>query len=275
MFLPEVKSKFETWKRFGGGETSIDSMRVYASKMKKDGFYVLNYFNVTEFGSKVESVIPPKSTSEGEEWKNCNDYLYKNLKDAVLTVPDRMNLDGCIYPKTKNGGFFYTWEDAIVMDCGVDSYANFLLEQARKHIKEIPDSYGFCIDRLDWLRMFNIKRNDGRCMFNNQPASSMILSWHKFMKPFSQMVHDANKVIFVNNHVNFRPRIWPSIRFSRFIRLLYSSSVRTLVFWQQHSSMTVTSFFQIPRWGILIIYPCRVFCQDGAQNFFQFFRFCA
>lgn len=256
MFLPEVKSKFETWKRFGGGETSIDSMRVYASKMKKDGFYVLNYFNVTEFGSKVESVIPPKSTSEGEEWKNCNDYLYKNLKEAVLTVPNRMNLDGCIYPKTKNGGFFYTWEDAIVMDCGVDSYANFLLEQARKHIKEIPDSYGFCIDRLDWLRMFNIKRNDGRCMFNNQPASSMILSWHKFMKPFSKIVHDADKVIFVNNHVK------------RIDLLPYVDGILD-EFTYAENALNTSAFLSLKRPLLGWTSTEEDIKRDGADNFFQ------
>lgn len=256
MFLPEVKSKFETWKRFGGGDMSIDSMRVYASKMRKEGFYVLNYFNITEFGSKVESVIPPKSTKDGDEWKNCNDYLYKNLEDAILRVPIRMNLEGCNHPKTKNGGFFYTWEDAIVMDCGVDSYANFLLEQARKHIKEIPESYGFCIDRLDWFRLFNVKRNDGRCMFNNQPASSMILSWHKFMKPFSQMVHDANKVIFVNNHVK------------RIDMLQYVDGILD-EFTYTENALNTSAFLSLKRPLLGWTSTEEDIKRDGADNFFQ------
>ena len=200
MFLPPVLNRTEEWNRFGGRTASLLSMDGYSTKMKEMGFFVLNYFNVTEFGSNVSPSVPSKSTIEGEEWKNCNDYLYGFLEDAILTVPEKMNLKNIIYPKTKNGGVFYTWEDAVIMDCGVKSYSDFLLEQTRRHIKELPNAYGFCIDRMDWLRMFNIKRDDGRSWFDNQPVSSMVLSWTEFMEPYSKLVHDADKVIFVNNH---------------------------------------------------------------------------
>lgn len=200
MFLPPVRSKTEEWTRFGGAKSSVDLMANYSSKMKDAEFFVLNYFNITEFGSYVSQTEPPKTTKEGEEWKNADDYLYGKLSDAILTVPDNMNLKGCIYPKTTNGGHFYTWEDGVIMDCGVNSYSEFLMDQAKRHIEEIPDAYGFCIDRMDWTRMFNIKRDDGRSWYDNQPVSSMVLSWTEFMDKFSKLVHDNDKVIFVNNH---------------------------------------------------------------------------
>jgi len=199
MFLPPINAN-KTWTSFAGEVISSDEMNAYAKKMKKLGFFVLNYFNVTEFGSKVKFPAPAISTKEGEEWKNCNDYLYKNFKDAILYVPKEMNVKGMYNDKTKNEAPFYTWEDGIVLDCGNKDYSNFLLEQAQRHIDRIPDSYGFCIDRMDWLRLFNERTDDGKCWFANKPVGSLILSWRHFMEKFGALVHEHNKVIFVNNH---------------------------------------------------------------------------
>ena len=168
--------------------------------MKGYGFYVLNYFNITEFGTKVKFPAPARSTQPGEEWKNCNDFLYKNLNDAILFVPLEMNEKAFIYSNTKRGGPYYTWEDAVVMDCGNPEYSDFLLAQAKRHIDKIPDSFGFCIDRMDWLRMFNERRNDGVSWFANKAVSSMVVSWQQFMEKLGPLVHKANKVIFINNH---------------------------------------------------------------------------
>jgi hypothetical protein len=199
MFLPPIKSN-ETWTSFAGKKTSIDKMQAYSKKMKDLGFFVLNYFNVTEFGTKVKYPAPHFSTRAGEEWKNCNDFMYRNFADAILKVPEEMNLEECFYTKTKHNGPFYTWEDAIAMDCGNKDYSDFLLGQAQRHIDKIPDSYGFCIDRMDWLRLFNEHTDDGRSWFAGRPTGSMILSWRQFMEKLDPLVHKSNKVIFVNNH---------------------------------------------------------------------------
>lgn len=200
MFIPPVKDIDEQWTSFNKEKTSIRRMARYSTDMKNAGFYVLNYFNITEFGSYVDPERKITENSDTAEWKICEEYLYGKLGDAILTVPDGMNLEGCIYPKTKNGGPFYTWEDGVIMDCGVKSYADFLMSQAEKHLKYMPDSYGFCIDRMDWTRMFNIKRDDGRSWYDGMPVSSMVLSWKEFMEDYSRLVHGADKVIFVNNH---------------------------------------------------------------------------
>ncbi len=200
MFLPPTKDDNETWKSFGKRVINTKEMSEYAKKMKGYGFYVLNYFNITEFGTKVKFPAPARSTQPGEEWKNCNDFLYKNLNDAILFVPLEMNEKAFIYSNTKRGGPYYTWEDAVVMDCGNPEYSDFLLAQAKRHIDKIPDSFGFCIDRMDWLRMFNERRNDGVSWFANKAVSSMVVSWQQFMEKLGPLVHKANKVIFINNH---------------------------------------------------------------------------
>ncbi len=53
MFLPPVSRDIE-WKRLGGGNMSIRKMNAYAASMKEKGFYVLNYFNITEFGTGIQ-----------------------------------------------------------------------------------------------------------------------------------------------------------------------------------------------------------------------------
>jgi hypothetical protein len=201
MFLPPV-GPGEEWLRFGGGRTSIARIRDYCRKMRNHGFYVLNYFNVTEFGAKVAWPPPPrKSTDEAGLWRDGNDFLYGRLADAILYVPPRTDLSGQKhYGQTKVDGPYYTWEGGIVLDAGEPVYRDFLLDQARRHIEEIPESFGICIDRMDWLRMYNERRDDGASWFGGQPVRSLFNSWRDLMSRLGPLVHGAGKVIFVNNH---------------------------------------------------------------------------
>ncbi len=200
MFLPPVNIHYK-WKSFAGDSISIQGMEDYASKMREFGFYVLNYFNVTEFGANVQYPLPkPAAFKEEDLWKNGDDYLYVKLRDAILPVSPKMNFLPNARARTKRGGFYYTWENGIIMDCGEPSYRNFLLDQAQKHIQLLPSTSGICIDRLDWLRMYNEERDDNISWFDNRPARSLIYSWKNLMSELGPMMHKNNKVIFVNNH---------------------------------------------------------------------------
>jgi hypothetical protein len=206
MFLPPVKSGAEKWRRFGGQETSLDAMANYSAEMRRKGFYVLSYFNVAEFGARVAwpPPPPPKDTKEEDLWKNCDDFLQAKLAAAILRVPDRMKpeaLAASIYPKTRVGGYFFTWEDGIVMDCGEKNYQDYLLGQARRHLENISDASGICIDRMDWTRMYNEQHDDGESWMEGRPARSLIWSWHNLMDQLGPLLHAAGKVVFVNNHV--------------------------------------------------------------------------
>jgi len=89
MYLPPVQ-RDEKWKRFGGDLITIGGMDDFAGKYREKGFYVLNYFNVTEFGSKVK--YPPLSgvarKPDSEIWKECNDILYTKFEKAILPVSE-------------------------------------------------------------------------------------------------------------------------------------------------------------------------------------------
>ncbi len=200
MYLPPLQRN-EKWRRFGGGMISIAEMDHFAQKYRDKGFYVLNYFNVTEFGAKVK--YPPDSIvvnkADPQLWKDCNDLLYSKFEKAILPTPEMCIKD----PKFKKANVpvpFYTWEKGIATDCGDSVYSEFLLEQARRHVQEIPNSFGICIDRLDWLRMFNERADDGITWFEGKPVRSIVTSWKNLSPKLSSIMHGANKVIFANNH---------------------------------------------------------------------------
>ncbi|NLC56081.1 MAG: hypothetical protein GX774_04515 [Armatimonadetes bacterium] len=184
MFLPPVADDVE-WTNFKRLPTSIRQMRDYARRMRRAGFSVLSYFNVTEFGAYATDPAPPrKAQSEADLWRDANDFLHYHLGEAILRGPD--------------GKPFGSWEGALVMDPGEPVYQRFLLAQARRHLEKIPDSDGICIDRLDWLRFYNPRRDDGVSWVDGKPARSLLASWESVMGELGPLMHRADKVIYCN-----------------------------------------------------------------------------
>jgi hypothetical protein len=202
MFIPPVADDTTTWRRYGGGLTSIKAMRDYAAGMKRLGFHVLSYFNVTEFGAAIADPAPPRKAVKDEDlWKSADDFSYYRLAAAILHVPGAVPPDKLpLYRKSRIGGPYFTWGDGIIVDPGEPVYQEFLLDQAERHIRLIPDAEGICIDRLDWLRMYNEERDDGLSLFGGRPARSLLSSWKDLMAKLGPLMHEAGKVIFVNNH---------------------------------------------------------------------------
>ena len=197
MFLPPVAGANVPWPRFGGDTITIGKMREYSRKMREMGFHVLSYFNVTEFGAKVVYPAPARKVkSEAELWKNCNDFLYAKLADAILLYGNDEKAEG----QVRSGRPYRTWARAVVMDPGEPVYQEFLLEQARRHLEELPEASGLCIDRLDWLRLYNRDRDDGVSWFGGRAVRSLNFSWRDLMSKLGPMVHKADKVIYCNNH---------------------------------------------------------------------------
>ncbi len=202
MFIPPVLSDTARWTRYGGGTTSIEGMRRYSADMRRQGFHVLSYFNITEFGAEVTDPAPPRKATHDEDlWKNADDFLYSRLADAILPLPAGVTQEMLpAYPRSRIGGPYYTWGNGIIMDPGEPVYQSFLLDQGAKHIASIPDAEGICIDRMDWLRMYNDRRDDGLSWFGDRAVRSMLVSWKSMLDTLGPMMHAAGKVIFVNNH---------------------------------------------------------------------------
>jgi hypothetical protein len=185
MFVPPVGSDDEEWTDFAGQKISIAKMRASSKSLREMGFYLLNYFNVTEFGAKTKYPAPPRKAAKDEDlWKDANDFLHYALGEAILPGAD--------------GKPIFSWEGCVVMDPGEKVYTDFLIEQARRHIEKFPESSGICIDRLDWLMEYNRRRDDGVTWFEGKPARALAVSWLKLMERLSPTMHEAGKVIYVN-----------------------------------------------------------------------------
>ena len=256
MFLPPVKRE-EQWTRLGGGSVSIKQMDDYAKRMKQRGFYVLNYFNVTEFGTDFKYPASPlPNTDNNELWKDCSSYLYKNFPKAMLTVADQVNLSKSFGSRTAHGGPFYSWKDAVATDCGDSAYQEFLLIQAQRHISEIPNSSGICIDRLDWLRFFNENADDKITWFDNKPARSLVTSWKVLMEKLGPLFHNAGKYILVNNH------------YKRIDLLKHADGILD-EFTNATSPLNTTAFLTVNKPALGWTPGKEVIEADGGDNFFQ------
>lgn len=197
LFLPEVSDENERWERFhqegvkvGDGYTSVNEMETYMRNMKNQGFNVLCYFNLTEVGNHIVYPIPPRKAKKDKDlWKDPNDFLYyTDVREALVKEADVAD----------SSPLYSNWEGCVVVDPGISSYKQHLLNQAKLHIKWLPSSAGLCIDRLDWLRSYNFNGDDQTSWKNNSPSRSLLLSWQDVMSELGPLMHRNEKVIFAN-----------------------------------------------------------------------------
>ncbi len=129
--------------------------------MRRQGFYVLNYFNVCEYGAKMlDRPVPLQEAAKDPDlWQKPLEFLKVRLPNA------------CLQPPVRVGN--YGW----LVDVGDPGYQQHILEQAKRHIEKLPDTSGICIDRMDWLRFYNLHADDGVSWVDGRPARSLFQSW--------------------------------------------------------------------------------------------------
>lgn len=205
LFIPPVKSDSEKWTKFNAGsdgnwngkseQTSVDQLNKYGEQMRSMGFYVLDYFNMTEIGYELRGIDAPdaKNLSKDELWRNPKAFIQENLSDALLMT----NWKG--YPFL-GGNPLFTWGDAVIVDPGTPGYQKFLIGQADQLIRHMKFSSGICIDRTDHTRAFNTRSDDGYTFWHDQPARSLVNSWKETLEKVSEKFHQAERVVYVNDH---------------------------------------------------------------------------
>ena len=192
MYLPPVAEGTE-WTSWRDKTASTPKIDDYCRRMRADGFHVLCYFNVTEFGTAIKCPEPPSNiTNEAELWKDPNAFLYKKLASSILYGED--------------GKPTWTWYNGVVVDPGDAAFQNYIAEQAARHVKEIPHCSGICIDRMDWLMRFNYRADDGVTWLyvgqgrsEGRPARSLVNSWKQTLSRIGPIMHDAGKAIYGNS----------------------------------------------------------------------------
>ena len=188
MFVPPVKNDKIEWIDMKSKPNSINNMRKDINFFTNMGFYVLCYFNVTEFGRDIVNPPPPrKAINDQDLWKDANDYIYNVLNDAILVR------EGDDKP-------IPSWKGCVAMDPGDPVYQQFLADQAKLHVEKFPSSSGICIDRMDWLKFYNPKFDDGLSWVNDKPARSLVISWYNVIRKIGKVMHENDKVIYCNPH---------------------------------------------------------------------------
>lgn len=190
LFLPDVGDD-EGWLSWRGEYLTFKKIDNYYKQMQEKGFHVLSYFNVTEFGSNIFRQAYQKNHPQRKSWINSNVYLNEVIEPAVFYHPNDTT-----YTK-----YVYSWDRSIVVDPGEPVYADHLIEQINRYIDKLPHFEGITIDRLDWTRHYNTRRDDGISWFNGAPARSLHLSWNSIIDKIAPILHEKNKVVFINNHI--------------------------------------------------------------------------
>ena len=194
-FLPPMTNLDEKWARScaepappgKGRETSFRQLNDYARYMKTNGFGVLSYFNVTEYGKHMPWPVPPRQAKDDADlWKNPSDYLFHGGREPAVLMNGKRP-------------FFSNCYGALIVDPGEPSYLSHLLEQVRRNNTMLPDVDGICIDRLDWLGHYNERGDDGVSWVNGAPARSLFLSFQRLADQIVPALHEAGKVLFLNN----------------------------------------------------------------------------
>ncbi|MGH7951004.1 MAG: hypothetical protein ACREFE_03665 [Limisphaerales bacterium] len=192
MFLPPLTNSDARWERTSDTSdknnppgykpqwTSFRRLNDFGCYLQTNGFYLLSYFNVTEFGRDINDKIhvSPKLAASPDLWTNASAFLKCRMAGAEMSRQ--------------------AWQHGRLMDPGDPDYQNFLLEQAERHLRMIPASAGLCIDRADNLRFYNTNADDGTSWFGGHRARALVVSWRSLMNRLGPLMHRHHKVIFCN-----------------------------------------------------------------------------
>ena len=251
LFLPPMTDAQACWDRAPDESTpgkpawtSYQTLNDYSRWMRANGFHVLNYFNVTEYGRNMQFPPPPRQAkNEADLWKDPHDYLFQSdRRSAVVMKGDQPLRSNCY--------------GALIVDPGDPAYQRHLLEQARRHIENLPDSSGIGIDRNDWLASYNPNADDGISWVDGRPARSLFVSWKDLMSKLGPLMHKAGKVIFVNNctvrletlrHADGIYAEWASDHWKMQYYINYSALLglrKPVMFWTVSDSELTDAYFQ-------------------------------
>ncbi|HTZ48278.1 MAG TPA: hypothetical protein VMH20_11840 [Verrucomicrobiae bacterium] len=185
MMIPPV-TRDTVWNSWYGKPASLARMSGYDTQMKRDGFDVLEYFVLTECGNYISHEKPErKARADDDLWLDADDYIYYAIPEAVM--------------RKRTGEIQYSnWFDNVVVDPAEPVWRDALIGQIQRLIRELPDAAGVCIDRTDWLTLYNERRDDGVSWVNGRAARSLLVSWAETGSQVAALLHQAGKFVYVN-----------------------------------------------------------------------------
>ena len=202
MYLPYVPEGQE-WVSYEGRKESSRSLDNLAKKWKAAGIHTLAEFVTTEWGYKTlagrriptpdarAGDVKASSFRDGDAWQDATAFLTNKLPGAVLFGQSGQPVFSQLDLPYAN----------VVVDPGEPVFAEFLIDQARRFVQEVPHCSGLCIDRMDWLELNNPRRDDGVTWVDGKPVRSLRVSWLEITQRLGAVLHPAGKSIFVNPHI--------------------------------------------------------------------------
>ncbi len=166
--------------------TSVAHLRKYSEQMRRSGFYVLNYFNVGEFGHMIKNPpAPPRhAKNDVDLWREPNDFAWYVIPDALMYGED--------------GKLLHDGQGDALVDIGEPIYQRVMLDQAKRHIEKFPASSGLALDEMQFERRYNYRRDDGLTWIKGKPARALVNSWKDWMNQLGPLMVKANKVVYSN-----------------------------------------------------------------------------
>ena len=153
-----------------GQQVSRDDIRQHYQNMTKIGIRTLSYFNLFEFGEAVQWPLPNKTKIE--DWQNSSQYISNHFSTALIDNKAE-----------------YTWQGAISLTPGDQSFAKFLVAQVEEKVKSFgADLAGIAIDRTDHAAVYNMARDDG-IAWCGAPCSSERFAWAAVAANVSDSLH--------------------------------------------------------------------------------------
>jgi hypothetical protein len=283
MWLPPVEDN-ETWRvplldrdlsklPYRPAEMSIARLEDRARRVRKAGFYLLNYFNCSEFQARLNGADEGGAPEE-QLWKNPHAFLQRRISDGI-------------WRDAKGQESYGGWNGTIIMDPAAPNFQAYLLNQVRWHNNKIPDAAGICMDRMWWasgslkgkwaMEPVNFGGDDGVGLYKGLPGRFFGDAFKKFLSKLGPVMHDAGKVIFYNPCMAYRlecyrdidgffDEAWPENEKGAFPNLNGVALLairKPAILWTSNSDLVKQdpdSFFQ--RHLLLGVYPSAPFPQN-------------
>jgi len=162
------------WKL--GEKMNDEKINAFIRLMREHGIGVYAYFNLTEYGGAGGATGDTSAAARllGERFA---DALIKDERDRDIP----------------------TWEGAMAMNPrrGLSLWP-VLEEQVRRHLRRLPGTEGFVIDRLDWASRYDYGHDDGFTMVGDRPVENMTVPVGEAVQSVCRLAHEAGKRVFVN-----------------------------------------------------------------------------
>jgi hypothetical protein len=145
------------------------------------GLATLPYFNLFEFGENVQIVPAPVPPVPGPlAWQNASIFLAQNLTGSALPGP-------------QNTG----WQNGVVLDPGVKTFQDFLVEQAQDKLNSFGSLYlGLAVDRMDHTRAVNTDMSAGGDGWDvawcGGPCRFLLFGWRQAMARVAAVTYTAS-----------------------------------------------------------------------------------